>query len=53
MAEIFNPKCFDSFTRKASDMDEYQKHLADSMEEAADNSIPKVDCREKANKVKK
>ena len=34
-------------------MDEYQQHLADSMKEAADTSIPKVDCREKADKVKK
>ena len=33
-------------------MDEYQKHFADSIKEAADTSIPKVDCREKADKVK-
>ena len=33
-------------------MDEYQKRLADAMKEAADTSIPKVDCREKADKVK-
>ena len=52
MAEILNANLFDSFTPKASDMDEYQKHLTDSMKEAADTSIPKVDCREKADKVK-
>ena len=52
MAEIFNSNLFDSFTPKASDMDEYQKHLVDSMKEAADTSILKVDCREKADKVK-
>ena len=33
-------------------MDEYQKHLVDSMKEDADNSISKVDRREKADKVK-
>ena len=33
-------------------MNEYQKHLVDSMKEAADTSIPEVDCREKADKVK-
>ena len=33
-------------------MDEYQKHLVDSMKEAADISIPKVDCRENADKLK-
>ena len=33
-------------------MDEYQKHLVDSMKEAPDTSIPKVDCREKVDKVK-
>ena len=33
-------------------MDEYQKHLVDSMKEATDTSIPKVDCHEKADKVK-
>ena len=36
-------------------MDEYQKHLVDSMTEAADaadTSIRTVDCREKADKVK-
>ena len=54
MAEIFNVKnFFDSFTPKASDMDEYQKHLVDSMNEAADTSIRKVDCREKADKINK
>ena len=52
MAEIFNSNLFDSFTPEASDMDEYQKHLVDSTKEAADTSIPKVDCREKADKVK-
>ena len=52
IAEIFNSNLFDSFTLKASDMDEYQKHLVDSMKEAADTSISKVDCREKADKVK-
>ena len=52
MAEIFNSNLFDSFTPKASDMDEYQKHLVDSMKEVADTSIPKVDCCEKADKVK-
>ena len=50
MAEIFNSNLFDSFTPNASDMDEYQKHLVDFMKEAADTSIPKVDCREKADK---
>ena len=29
-----------------------QKHLVDSMKEAANSSVPKVDCREKADKVK-
>ena len=52
MAEIFKSNCFDSFTPKASDMDEYQKHLVDSMKEAANTAIPKVDCREEADKVK-
>ena len=33
-------------------MDEYQKHLVHSMKGAADTSIPKLDCREKADKVK-
>ena len=33
-------------------MDEYQKQLVDSMKEAANKSIPKEDCSEKANKVK-
>ena len=33
-------------------MDEYQKHLVDSMIEATGNSILKVDCREKTDKVK-
>ena len=33
-------------------MNEYQKHLIYSMKEAADTSIPKVDCREKADKVR-
>ena len=51
MAEIFNSNVFDSFTQKASDMDKYQKHLVDSIKEAADNSVPKVDCREKGDKV--
>ena len=51
-AKIYNSNLFDSFTLKASDMDEYEKHLVDSMKEAADTSIPKVDCREKADKVK-
>ena len=37
---------------KTSDMDVYQKHLLDSMKEASDTSIPKVTCREKADKVK-
>ena len=46
MAEIFNSNLFDSFTSKASDMDKYQKHLVDSLKEAAGTSIPKVDCRE-------
>ena len=52
MAEIVNSNFCDSFAPKASDMDEYQKHLVDSMNEAADISIPKIDCREKADKVK-
>ena len=52
MAGIFNSNLFDSFTPKASDKDEYQKHLVYSMKEAADTSIPKVDYREKADKVK-
>ena len=47
MAELFDSNLFDSFTPKASDMDEYQKHLVDSMKEAADTSIPKVDCVKK------
>ena len=34
MTEIVNSNLFDSFTPKASDMDEYQKHLVDSMKEA-------------------
>ena len=33
-------------------MDEYQKQLVDSMNEAADTSIPKAYCREIADKVK-
>ena len=33
-------------------MDEYQKHLVDWVKETADTSIPNVDCREKADKVK-
>ena len=49
MAEIFNSNHFYSFIPKASDMAENQKHL---VKEAADTSIPKVDCREKAGKVK-
>ena len=52
MAEIFNSNFFGSFTPKPSDVDEYQKHLFDSIKEAADTSVPKVDCREKADKVK-
>ena len=40
MAEIFNSNVFDSFTPKASDMDEYQKHLVHSMKEAANTLIP-------------
>ena len=40
MAEIFNSNLFYSFTPKASDLDEYQKHFVDSMKEAADTSIP-------------
>ena len=52
MEEIFNSNLFYSFTPKASGMDEYQKHLVDSMKEAADTSIPKIDCREKADNVK-
>ena len=52
MAEIFNSNLFYSFTPKASDMDEYHKHWVDSMKEAADTSIPKVDCLEKADEVK-
>ena len=52
MAGIFCSNPSDSFTPKASDMDEYQKHLVDSMKEAADTSIPKVDCHEKADNVK-
>ena len=52
MVEIFNSNLFDPFTPKASDMDEYQKYLVDSMKEADDTSIPNVDCREKAGKVK-
>ena len=52
MAEIFNSNLFYSFTPKAFDMDEYQKHLVDSMKEAADTLVPKVDCCEKADKVK-
>ena len=52
MAEIFNSNLFNHLPQKASDMDEYQKHLVDSMKEAADTSIPKVDCCEKADKIK-
>ena len=52
MAEIFNSNYVYSFTPRASDMNEYQKHLVDSMKEDADNSISKVDRREKADKVK-
>ena len=52
MAAIFNSNHFYSFTLKASDIDECQKHLVDSMKEAADTSIPEVGCREKADKVK-
>ena len=52
MAEFFNSNLLYSFTPKASDMDECQKHLVDSTKEAADTSIPKVDSREKADKVK-
>ena len=52
MVEIFNSNLFDSFTPEASDMDENQTHLLDSMKEAADTSIPKEDCHEKADKVK-
>ena len=52
MEEIFNTNLFDSLTPKAFDMDEYQKHLVDSMKEAADTLIPKVDYREKADKIK-
>ena len=52
MEEIFNSNLSDSFTPKASSMDEYQKHLVDSMKEATDTSIPNVDCREKADKIK-
>ena len=52
MAEIFNSNFFYSFTPKVSHLDECQKHLVDSMKEAADTSIPKVDCRVKAVKVK-
>ena len=52
MVEIFNSNLFDPFTPKASDMDEYQKYLVDSMKEADDTSIPNVDCREKVGKVK-
>ena len=33
MADNFNSNFFDSFTSKASDMDEYQKHLVNSMKE--------------------
>ena len=33
-------------------MDEYQKHLVDSMKEPADTSFPKLDYHEKADKVK-
>ena len=29
-----------------------QKHLVDSMKEGADTSVPKADCRKKADKVK-
>ena len=47
-----NANFFYSLTLKASNMDKYQKHLVDSMKEAADTSIPKVDCHEKADKVK-
>ena len=49
MEEIFYSNLFDSFTPKASDMGYYQKHLVDFMKEAIDNSIPKVDCPEKAD----
>ena len=52
MAEIFNLNLLDSFTPKASDMNEYQKHLVDSLKEAADTSIPKVDCRKETDKGK-
>ena len=47
MTEIFNSNLFSSFTPKASDMDKYQKHLVDSMNEAADATIPKIGRREK------
>ena len=47
MAEIFNSNFFYSFTPKASDLDEHQEHLVDSMKEATNTSIPKVDFREK------
>ena len=33
-------------------MDKYQKRLVDYIKKAADTSIPKVDCREKAGEVK-
>ena len=52
MVEIFNSNLFGSLTPKASDMDDNQRHLVDSMKEAANTSIPEVDCREKANKIK-
>ena len=42
MAEIFNLNFFYLFTPKASNMDEYQKHLVDSMKEAADTPFSKV-----------
>ena len=52
MAEIFSSNLFSSFTPKASDMDEYHKHLVDSLNEEADATIPKVGCLEKIDKLK-
>ena len=51
MGIIFNSRLFYSFTPKASDMAEYQKYLVDSLKEATDTSIPKVDCHEKLDMV--
>ena len=52
MVVIFNSNFFYSFTPKASNMDKCQKHLVDSMKEPADTSFPKLDYREKPDKVK-